>query len=92
METHCESTCQKRDRRPGIQNEPPRLIFVGGGQEELEAHLADAPAASWEEAADKVRRTLVEAVWRIWSVSPARHPRAGSRTGQTHERSGGDLG
>ena len=62
METHCESTCQKRDRRPGIQNEPTRLIFVGGGQEELEAHLADAPAASWEEAADKVRRTLVEAV------------------------------
>jgi len=48
--------------RYGIQNEPPRLIFVGGGQEELEAHLADAPAASWEEAADKVRRTLVEAV------------------------------
>ena len=58
METHCESTCQKRDRRPGIQNEPPRLIFVGGGQEELEAHLADAPAASWEEAADKVRYIL----------------------------------
>jgi hypothetical protein len=27
-------------------------------QEELEAHLADAPAASWEEAADKVRYIL----------------------------------
>jgi hypothetical protein len=27
-------------------------------QEELEAHLADAPAASWEEAAEKVRYVL----------------------------------
>jgi hypothetical protein len=27
-------------------------------QEELEAHLSDAPAASWEEAADKVRYIL----------------------------------
>ena len=78
-------------------------------QDELEAHLAGAPAANWEEAAEKARyvlglyaatltagdtrrRTLVEAVWRIWSVSPARHPRAGSRPGQTHERSGGDPG
>jgi hypothetical protein len=83
METHCESTCQKRDRRPGIQNEPTRLIFVGGGQEELEAHLADAPAASWEEAADKVRRTLVEAVLEdLERLASARHPRAGSRNGR----------
>jgi hypothetical protein len=29
---------------------------------------------------------------RIWIVSPARHPRAGSRTGQTHEPSDGDPG
>jgi hypothetical protein len=27
-------------------------------QEELEAHLADAPAATWEEAAEKVRYVL----------------------------------
>jgi hypothetical protein len=27
-------------------------------QDELEAHLADAPAASWEEAAEKVRYVL----------------------------------
>jgi len=39
-------------------------------QDELEGHLAGAPAASWEEAAEKVR-------WRIWSASPARHPNQG---------------